>query len=384
MSTPVRQQYGKYRLLQQLGQGGQAAVYLGEHMLLGTQAAIKVLHTSMAQAEEAHFRREAQMIAQFDHPHIVRVLDFDVQAGVPFLVMSYAKEGTLRTRHALGTCVPLATVVTYVNQIADALQYAHARQVVHCDLKPENLLLGSRGDLLLSDFGIALLLHTSVLQKTQQVAGTAAYMAPEQFRGHPCLASDQYALAVLVYEWLCGERLFQGSFAHVAGGHLYRTPPSLHQKNPAVSREVEQVVLKALAKAPQARFESVHDFAVALECASTRSLSALTSRTPSESLVDGVTETVLALPASKTNSPTRTSSPIEEQHLRCQVRGSGLTKTVCGGLVGVSVFLWLVTGAIPSLHTFFALAILLCLVFWIAAYADHEQATKLSLKREKQ
>src|SRR5207245_1453081 len=180
----------------------------------------------------------------------VRVLDYDVQAGTPFLVMSYAPGGTLRSVHPRGTVLALSKVVDYVAQVAEALQYAHDRRIIHRDIKPENLLVGARQEVLLGDFGIAVLSQRSRSVSTQAIVGTAAYMAPEQFRGKPCVASDQYALAVVAYEWLVGERPFSGSFVELASQHLLTPPPALQQKNPGVSPAVERVVLTALAKEP--------------------------------------------------------------------------------------------------------------------------------------
>src|SRR5258708_18944476 len=122
------------------------------------------------------------------------------------------------------------------------------------------MLLDRDNTLLLSDFGIALMAQSSRYQSTQEVAGTAAYMAPEQFQGHPHRASDQYALGIVVYEWLTGDRPFHGSFTEIASQHLFVPPQSLREKVPMISSEVEQVVLTALAKDPKQRFDSVRAF----------------------------------------------------------------------------------------------------------------------------
>ncbi|MEO8971036.1 MAG: protein kinase, partial [Ktedonobacteraceae bacterium] len=178
--------------------------------------------------------------------------------------------GNLRQLYPKGTLVPLSTVVSYVRQVAGALQYAHQQQLIHRDIKPENMLLGHNHEVLLSDFGIAVLAQNTGSQPglDQDTAGTVAYMAPEQFQAHPCPASDQYALGIVVYEWLCGERPFQGSFPELAVKHTLAPPPSLREKVPTIPFTVEQVVLKALAKDSQQRFASVEAFAVALEEAS--------------------------------------------------------------------------------------------------------------------
>src|SRR5205085_2473107 len=126
--------------------------------------------------------------------HIVRILDFGVDDNTPFLVMDYAPQGTLRERYPKGTPLPLATIVSYVKQVAAALQYVHHQNLVHCDIKPENMLLGRHDEVLLSDFGIAFTTQRSAIQEMQEPLGTVAYMAPEQIQGEPCPASDQYSL----------------------------------------------------------------------------------------------------------------------------------------------------------------------------------------------
>lgn len=265
MAERVGQQLGNYRLVSLLGEGGFAEVYLGEHVHLGTQAAIKVLHAQLTSNEMEQFRLEARTIAHLEHPHIVRILDFGIEGKIPFLVMSYAPNGTLRQRHSKGTVVPLMTIALYVKQIADALQYAHDEKLIHRDIKPENILIGRRDEVLLSDFGIALIAQSSRYQSTQDVIGTVAYMAPEQIQGKPRPASDQYALGVVVYEWLCGDRPFHGSFTELCTQHMFASPPPLQQKVSTISPEVEQVVQIALAKDPKQRFVSIKAFATALE-----------------------------------------------------------------------------------------------------------------------
>ena len=207
----VGQQLGNYRLIQVLGRGNFASVYLGQHIYLHTQAAIKVLHEQLLDDSVASFLTEARTIAHLRHPHIIQVLDFGVEDATPFLILNYAPNGNLRQHHQKGMRLALHTVVSYVRQIADALQYAHQRQLIHRDVKPENMLIGRNNEILLSDFGIAILAQNFHSQHSQNAAGTIAYMAPEQFQAHPCPASDQYALGIVVYEWLCGVRPFQGT-----------------------------------------------------------------------------------------------------------------------------------------------------------------------------
>src|SRR5713226_1337598 len=243
MGDHVGEQLGNYHLLRLLGRGGFAEVYLGEHLYLQNRAAVKVLHTRLSEEEAARFVTEARTLARLSHPHIVRVLDFALHEGIPFLVMEYAPGGTLRTRHPAGTRLPLDTIVSYVSQVAGALQYAHDQQLIHRDVKPENMLLGEHGEVLLSDFGIALVAQSSRYQSTQEMAGTMAYMAPEQIQGKPRPASDQYSLGIVVYEWLTGDRPFHGSAIEIVTQHLAIPPPPLREKVPTLARDVDQIVL---------------------------------------------------------------------------------------------------------------------------------------------
>src|SRR3989454_7582434 len=278
MNDRVGQQLGNYRLLRLLGQGGQASVYLGVHLYLKSQAALKVRHTVLTEEEQTVFLQEAQTLVRLSHPHIVRVLDFALQDGLPFLVMEYAPRGTLRQRHPKGTRLPLDVIIPYVKQVATPLQYTHDQGLIHRDVKPENMLLNSHDQVLLSDFGLVMLAPqlfsseaTEPMEKS--LVGTASYLAPEQLRGKAQSASDQYGLGVMVYEWLCGKPPFRGPFLEVAVQHVSAPPPSLREQVPDLSPAIEEVVLRALAKEPEQRFANVQDFATTLAHASQQAVS---------------------------------------------------------------------------------------------------------------
>ena len=265
MVDRVGQQLGNYRLSCLIGHGGFAEVYLGEHIHLNTQAAIKVLQMRLVGSSMEQFRNEARTVASLGHPNIVRVLDFGVEEGIPFLVMDYAPNGTLRQRHPKGSRLAPATIVPYVKQVAAALQYAHDRRLIHRDVKPENMLVGRNEEVLLSDFGLVMIAQSTSSQTIKEMVGTLPYMAPEQIDGKPRPASDQYALGIVIYEWLSGEHPFRGSLVEIATQHLMTPPAPLHEKVAGISPAVEEVVFTALAKDPQQRFASVHTFATAFE-----------------------------------------------------------------------------------------------------------------------
>jgi WD40 repeat protein/serine/threonine protein kinase len=259
------QQVGNYQLVKVLGKGGFAEVYLGEHIHLGTLAAIKLLTTRLSDEESNHFREEARTIARLRHPNIIRVLEFGVEHDLPYLVMDYAPQGTLRQRFVKGRQLDPLTILPYVQQVVGALQFAHDRKLIHRDVKPENMLVGENGEVLLSDFGIAVVAQSSRHQDMQEVVGTLAYMAPEQIQAHPRPASDQYSLGVVIYEWLTGARPFAGSMSEILAKQISTPPPPLRDKIPNVSPELELVVLTALEKDPKDRFASMRAFLKAFE-----------------------------------------------------------------------------------------------------------------------
>jgi WD40 repeat protein len=344
----VGQQLGNYRLIRLLGEGGFAQVYLGEHVHLGTQAAVKVLHAQLTHGDVDAFRTEARTIAHLIHPHIVRVLDFGVEDKTPFLVMDYAPYGTLRHLHPKGSFFPLATIVTYIKQVADALQYAHDEKLIHRDIKPENMLVGERHEVLLSDFGIALVAQSSRHQSTQEVIGTVTYMSPEQIQGKPRPASDQYSLGIVVYEWLCGDRPFHGSFTELCTQHMFAPPPPLREKMPTISTDIEYVVMTALAKDPKQRFASIRAFATALEQASR--LEPNRPPAPPKEVtapIESSSSTILATPPHRTLEPTTQTPPpnllsqeVASAHSKVQVPQlirHPSRRTVIAGLVGLTL-----------------------------------------------
>jgi serine/threonine protein kinase len=260
----VEQRLGNYRLKQLLGKGAFADVYLGEHLYLSTPVAIKVLRSPLDSPTLAGFLTEARHVSHLVHPHIIRVFDFGLESEVLFLVMDYAPNGNLRQKHSPGSAVPLPTIVTYIMALASAIQYAHDQHLIHRDLKPENVLLGPKHEVWLSDFGLALLTADRESLQVKERFGALSYMAPELISGQHVPACDQYALAVIAYEWLCGHL----PAAHISNQHLYTDPPSFCEEHPEIPRAVEQVVLKGLSKESTQRFVDVLSFARALEEAS--------------------------------------------------------------------------------------------------------------------
>ncbi|HLY31866.1 MAG TPA: protein kinase [Ktedonobacterales bacterium] len=259
---------GSYELLRRLGEGGMAQVYLARDVRLGREVAIKVLDRHLAERPgfRERFLREARVAAAFDHPNIVPLYDFG-ESGVLYLVMPYVSGGSLQDMLKRAP-FPMGAVATYGSQIADALAYAHHRNVIHRDVKPANMLLHADGRVMLSDFGLA-----KIIDQTNRVArprnhpdaGTPEYMAPEQINGHSDERSDIYALGVVLYLLLTGRLPFTGSSTSaVMEGHLYRMPEAPRQYNPSLSAAMEAVILRAMAKRPEDRFQRANELGAAL------------------------------------------------------------------------------------------------------------------------
>jgi len=277
MPSRTGQQFGEYELITLLGAGGFAEVYLGKNVHLPRQqVAIKVLKKEQLVTRVLQFQNEASIILSFNHPNIIHFLSYAIYSNpsitntlYPYIVMEYAPQGSLRQNHPRNVPLSLAQIASYTVQIASALQYAHDQQIMHLDVKPENVLIGNQGQLLLSDFGLATVVTTQ--EKKNDVQGTLIYMAPEQIAGNPLPASDQYALGIVVYEWICGHVPFTGrTVDEVIDKHCFEQPASLFHEVPTLAPEVEVVVMRALAKDAKDRYPSVSEFAQNLEGAINR------------------------------------------------------------------------------------------------------------------
>jgi serine/threonine protein kinase len=184
MSNFTSQILGEYRLERKIEGGGFSTVYLAKHIHLHQQVAIKVLHTQLtSQKGPEAFLQEMRGYQDLKHPHILSPLDIGVENDHPYLVMEYMDHGSLREKYPTGTKLSAPTIITYVNQIASALQYVHDQRIIHRDIKPENILLRADDTILLSDFGIAKPMEQSTLTSVQTLVGTPVYMAPEQLEG---------------------------------------------------------------------------------------------------------------------------------------------------------------------------------------------------------
>lgn len=323
--------FGEYRVIRLLGKGGFGDVYLGEHLREKAPVAIKVLQESLTNENIREFVTEAGTQRLLRHEHIVRLLDFGIGTNqLPFLVMEYAPGGSLAARHPPGSRLPFETILSYLQPLSAALQYAHDRGLIHRDIKPANFLIGTNGKILLSDFGIAAIALSTRSREQhreeQKLVGSWAYAAPEQFVGKAVPASDQYSLAVVVYEWLCGQRPFQGNFDQlvVQHYHLKSPPPPLHEKM-SILPAIEQVIMRALAKGPEHRFESVQSFAEAIvTCSVSGSYSKPQLMTPPmNDPTPVVPPTVLPLPPAQAPHPAEPAAIPKAPAAVCELEVGG-------------------------------------------------------------
>jgi hypothetical protein len=263
----VGRSLGQYQIVQRLGEGGMATVYKAFQPSLNRYVAIKVLPPDLAQQPDfaARFTREAHAVAQLQHPHILSIHDFGQEGGLSYIVMQYVEAGTLQQR--MHQPMDLETIAKIIEQLADALDYAHRRGIIHRDIKPSNVLMEDGRWPLLADFGIAKMLGGNTgLTATGIGIGTPAYMSPEQGRGQPVDArSDVYSLGVMLFEMLTGRVPFVADTPMgIVIQHILSPIPPPRSLNPAIPEAVERVIFGALAKDPNDRSASAGELAAAL------------------------------------------------------------------------------------------------------------------------
>ena len=258
---------GPYRIVEQIGRGGMATVYKAYQPSLARHVAIKVLPAFFTEDPgfRERFQQEAIAVAKLRHPNILQVFDYGAQDGVTYIVGEFIDGGTLADQ--VGSPLPLDYTVKILTPIANALDYAHARGVLHRDVKPSNILLSRDSTPILSDFGLAKMIGSQPrLTVSGATVGTPEYMAPEQGEGAVIgPAADQYALGVVAYEMLTGRVPFTAETPlAVLISHMHKPLPLPRSINPALSESVESTLLKALAKVPGDRFPLVGQFVGAL------------------------------------------------------------------------------------------------------------------------
>jgi eukaryotic-like serine/threonine-protein kinase len=267
------QMLGPYRIISQIGQGGMATVYKAYQPSMDRNVAVKVLPGQLAQSPEftQRFQQEARIIARLEHAHILPVFDYGESDGTAYFVMRYLEAGTLKDKMETGRPLPLQEIDRLFTQLADALSYAHSLGVVHRDLKPANALIDSRGNLFLTDFGIAKILESASprLTQTDAIMGTPAYISPEQAQAQKVdQRSDIYSLGIILYEMVTGRVPYTADTPlAVILKHVTHPLPLPSSVKPDIPETIERVLLKALAKNPEDRFGTVADFLTAWKIA---------------------------------------------------------------------------------------------------------------------
>ncbi|MFQ5616624.1 MAG: protein kinase, partial [Anaerolineales bacterium] len=279
---------GKYRILEPLGRGGMAQVYRAYHSQLDRYVAIKVLRSDLVEEEEflARFQREAQAVAALRHPNIVQVFDFDVQDDVYYMVMELLESDTLKARlthyRTRGQRTPLGETLRTMLDILEGLAFAHSEGIIHRDIKPANILLTRRGQAVITDFGIAQIVGGTQYTISGALMGTLAYMAPEQgLEGRTGACSDIYSLGIVFYEMLTGQPPFDADTPlAILMKHVNDPLPLPRQIDETIPEQLERVVLKALGKNPEDRYQSAREMTEALRAAIEETEAELPERIP--------------------------------------------------------------------------------------------------------
>jgi len=338
MDAMIGKSLGKYQIVEQLGEGGMATVYKAYDAALERYVAIKIIRAASLSDPLflGRFQREARALAKLDHPYILKVLDYGEQDGIPYLVMPFVGHGTLKqyTTERL----PYDRAIGMVLPVAEALSYAHKRNIIHRDIKPANILFGESGEPILSDFGIAKMLDAG--DQTQLTGsglgiGTPAYMAPEQWNGVADERTDIYALGIVLYELLTSRCPFQAETpAAILIKQVQDPLPRPKTFAPDVPENVEAVIFKALAKDPSLRYQTMQEFIRAMN--DVLQNKAFTPATPPTMVVDP-NSTVVAHRAS-IPGPIPTSIPVMMQQPMQKKKGLN-PFIIIGGVVAFVAFL---------------------------------------------
>lgn len=333
MTFNLGENVGPYRIISQLGQGGMATVYKAFHASLNRHVAIKVLHPSFHEDETfySRFKREAQIVAQLEHTNIVPVYDFSEHNGNPYLVMKFIEGDTLKHRIRRQK-MTLEDTINYMSAVAEALTFAHKRDILHRDVKPSNVMIDKDDFPYLADFGLARIASTGESTMSQDVLiGTPHYISPEQAKGVKSLgpATDIYSMGIMLYEIVVGRVPFSADTPYaIVHDHIYKPLPLPTLVNPTVPAAVEIVLLKALSKQPEDRYvsaiELMADFKQAVEDSKLSELSAASVRLDK---FDEASQAAASLASQKTSTPP--PSGIDD-HLMAHVRAA-VTEALASG-----------------------------------------------------
>ena len=341
---------GRYIAEHELASGGMATVYVGRDTVLDRPVAIKVLRPEPGRGPRDAFLREARTIASLRHAHIVDVYDAAVEGDVPYIVMEYVPGESLRDLIARDAPLEPARAALLIAAVAEALEYAHRRGVVHCDVKPANILLPAEDLPKIVDFGIAHVGNPTAAFR-DEIVGTADYISPEQVEGvAPDGRADVYALAAVLYELLTGAPPFTGrNLAAVAAQRLSRPPEPPHRRNPTVPADLSAIVMRGLARDRELRYASAAEFAIALRRFAEGFTQTITRRVPADARTSSVTRSVARPIPEAGEMRTRTVTPPAPVPIPVQRRSARTpwgVLTALGALLaaGAAAFVLLASG----------------------------------------
>lgn len=253
----------RYEIIKTIGEGGMANVYLANDTILDRKVAIKVLRGDLSNDEKfiRRFQREALSVSNLSHPNIVEVYDVGEEDGQYYIVMEYIEGKTLKQLLKKRETLTLPEVIDIMLQLTDGLAHAHESYIIHRDIKPQNIMILDNGLVKITDFGIAMALNATQLTQTNSVMGSVHYLPPEQANGKSAtVKSDIYSLGILMYELITGSVPFKGDNAvEIALKHMKEKIPSIRKQNPTIPQSVENIVIKATAKNPRNRYDSVKE-----------------------------------------------------------------------------------------------------------------------------
>lgn len=304
----------RYEIIKMIGEGGMANVYLANDNILERKVAIKVLRGDLSNDEKfiRRFKREALSVSNLSHPNIVEVYDVGEEDGNYYIVMEYIEGKTLKQLLQKRGALTLPEVIDIMSQLTDGLSHAHEAYIIHRDIKPQNIMIEDNGLVKITDFGIAMALNSTQLTQTNSVMGSVHYLPPEQANGKgSTIKSDIYSLGILMYELLAGSVPFKGDTAvEIALKHMKEKMPSIRKQNPTIPQSVENIVLKATAKNPKNRYDSVREMYNDLQTAMEKDNE---KRLVYEYPENDLEETKVIAPIAKESKKTIVDKPLDQE-----------------------------------------------------------------------